>query len=120
MRKIILFFNSLALVMLAFMLAVIFRVWSESIYVSLFETAMAILVTLIAPSLVFIVLVLSFALHESNDASWFQRIMPIVIFFLLVQSWLFHGTPWVSFCLALFVCAVSVAWIISVCKCLKS
>lgn len=119
MKKIILFFNFLAFAVLVFVLVNIFEVWAKSVwaeskYVSLFDTAEAILVTLIAPLWVFMVFLFSFALHKSNDASGLQRIMPVIIFFLLVQSWLFHGTPWISLCLALLVCAVSAAWMKSV------
>lgn len=124
MKKIILFFNFLVFAVLVFILVNIFEVWAESVwaeskYVSLFDTAEAILVTLIAPLWVFMVFLFSFALHKSNDASGLQRIMPVIIFFLLVQSWLFHGTPWLSLCLALLVCAVSAAWMKSVYQYLK-
>lgn len=129
MKKIILFFNFLAFAALVFVLVNIFEVWAKSVwaesvwaeskYVSLFDTAEAILVTLIAPLWVFMVFLFSFALHKSNDASGLQRIMPVMILFLLVQSWLFHGTPWLSLCLALLVCAVSAAWMKSVYQYLK-
>ena len=119
MKKIILFFNFLVFAVLVFMLVTVFGVWAKSKYVSLFDAAQAILVTLIAPLWVFMVFLFSFALHKSNDASGLQRIMPVIIFFLLVQSWLFHGTPWISLCLALLVCAVSAAWMKSVYQYLK-
>ena len=114
MKKIILFFNFLAFTVLVFMLVRVFEVWAESKYVSLFDTAQAILVTLIAPLWVFMVFLFSFALHKSNNASGLQRIMPIMIFFLLVQNWLFYEAHWISLCQALLVCAVSAVWMKSV------